>query len=94
MKLKRLLMKSGRPLVRLKVIAVAHDFTDRKQAEQRLHAYQEQLRSLASELAWTAELERRSIAEDLHDQVGQVLSLARNKLEAPPAEPRGPQKAT
>jgi PAS domain S-box-containing protein len=68
----------------------AHDLTARKQAEEQLRAYQEQLRLLASELARSEELERRRIASDLHDHVGQILALAQNKLEAMEQSARRP----
>lgn len=44
-------------------------------AEQRIAAYQRQLRDLASQLSLTEARERRAIAEDLHDHVGQALSF-------------------
>lgn len=48
-----------------------------KEAEQQVQSYQDQLRSLASQLATAQEQERRSIAIFLHDRIGQSLVLAR-----------------
>lgn len=45
-----------------------------------LRRQQDQLRSFASQLSVAEERERRSIATDLHDRVGQLLALARMKL--------------
>jgi len=56
------------------------DITREKQAEEELAAYQENLRSLASELSLTEERERRRLADFLHDDVGQPLALAKIKL--------------
>ncbi len=44
-------------------------------AEQRIEIYQGQLRQLASELSLTEARERRVIAEDLHDHIGQALAF-------------------
>lgn len=57
------------------------DITSRKQAEERLNAYQQQLRSLASELTLTEERERRQIAGGLHDHVRQPLALSKLLLD-------------
>ena len=59
---------------------VARDITERKKAEARLEAYQNELRSLASELILTEARERKKIASLIHDRVGQALSLSRIKL--------------
>ncbi len=56
------------------------DITERKKAETELRAYQEKLRSLASELTIVAERERRKIAVSLHDRVGHALDLAKFKV--------------
>ena len=58
------------------------DITERRQAEERLMAYQENLRSLASELSLVEERERRRIASFLHDQIGQSLAAIRMKFAA------------
>jgi len=57
-------------------------YIHREQAGEKLLAYQEQLRSFASELALTEERERRRIATALHDTIGQTLALSRIKLAA------------
>jgi PAS domain S-box-containing protein len=67
----------GRPAL----LGTAFDITDRKHAEVRLLAYQEQLRSLASELSLTEERERRRMAGYLHDAIAQSLAFAKIKLE-------------
>lgn len=59
---------------------VVRDITDRKQAEQEREVYQQRLRSLTSELALTEERQRREIATELHDQIGQNLAIAKIKL--------------
>ena len=64
------------------VIGVATDITERKRAETQLLAYQERLRSLASELSLAEERERRRIARDLHDRIGQTLAICKIKLGA------------
>ena len=53
---------------------------ERREAEERLFAYQERLRSLASELALAEERVRRRIATALHDRIGQTLALSKVKL--------------
>jgi PAS domain S-box-containing protein len=57
------------------IVDVYDDITERKQAESKLLTYQEKLQSLASELSLVEERERRAIATDLHDQIGQTLSV-------------------
>jgi len=58
------------------------DITDRKKAEEKLIAYQRQLRSLASELSLSEERVRRRIATEVHDNVGQNLAISKMKLES------------
>jgi signal transduction histidine kinase len=62
------------------VYCIARDITKRKKVEEQLHAYQQRLRALASELTLAEEKERRSIAVELHDGIGQTLAFARMRL--------------
>lgn len=64
------------------LIIVGRDITARKTAEEELAAYQEQLKSLAEELCQAEERERRRIAAELHDQLGQTLAFAKIKFNA------------
>jgi PAS domain S-box-containing protein len=63
------------------IVGAGIDVTKRKQAEERLHLYQEQLRSLASELSVTEQRERRRLATDLHDSISQILAISKLKLD-------------
>ena len=56
------------------------DIADRKKVEDRLKAYQKRLRQLASESTLIEEREKRHLATELHDSIGQLLALCRIKL--------------
>ncbi|MDI6741070.1 MAG: sensor histidine kinase, partial [Candidatus Edwardsbacteria bacterium] len=56
------------------------EIQERRRAERRIRNYQNQLKRLTSELALTEEKERRSIAADLHDQIGQSLAIIKMKF--------------
>ncbi|MGD8974086.1 MAG: response regulator, partial [Desulfobacterales bacterium] len=62
------------------ILGMVMDITERKQNEQKIRAYQQRLQALASQLTIAEEKERRAIAADLHDHVGQTLALARMQL--------------
>jgi PAS domain S-box-containing protein len=64
------------------VLVITKDVSERKEAEVKLLAYQEQLRALTSELFLIEEKERRRIASELHDQIGQNLALCKLKVAA------------
>jgi PAS domain S-box-containing protein len=64
------------------VVFIEEDITDRKQAEREILRYHERLKALASQLTVTEEKERRRIAADLHDHVGQSLALARMQIDS------------
>ncbi|MCK5272558.1 MAG: sensor histidine kinase, partial [Sedimentisphaerales bacterium] len=53
----------------------------RLKLEEALRVYQKELRLLASELSLSEEHERRRIAEDLHDSIGQTLAFTHIKLD-------------
>ncbi len=58
------------------------DITDLKNAQNKLLKYQQQLRTLASQLSIAEEQERRRLAADLHDEVGQSLAMIKFNLES------------
>jgi PAS domain S-box-containing protein len=63
------------------IIALFEDITERRESEEKICTYQEQLQSLASELSLTEERERRRLATMLHDHIAQLLVLAKGKFE-------------
>jgi PAS domain S-box-containing protein len=62
------------------LLCIGLDVTERIEAEAERHAYEEKLRSLSAELTETEERERRELATELHDQIGQTLALTKIKL--------------
>jgi PAS domain S-box-containing protein len=58
------------------------EITERKLAQERLLTYHKRLRSLASSLSLAEEQERRRIATEVHDLIGQNLAFAKLKLAA------------
>ncbi len=61
-------------------VFVVQDISARKQVEQAVLDYQRRLKDLAAELTRTEERERRNIATELHDNVGQSLAAMRMQL--------------
>jgi PAS domain S-box-containing protein len=64
----------------VRMMGTVQDMTEIKQAEERILADQAALRSLTSELQLAEERERRRIAGDLHDSIGQILALSKWEL--------------
>lgn len=52
----------------------------RRHAEQRIRRYQRQLRQLVARVSQTEDRERRIIATDIHDNIGQALAMVKMQL--------------
>ncbi len=63
------------------LVFTALDITEKKKAEAKIVLYQQQLKSLAVEMSRTEEKERRQIAADLHDNIGQMLVLSKMNVQ-------------
>lgn len=55
-------------------LGIARDITDRKKAEETMRNYAERLQALSVHLLEVQEAERRFIAQELHDEIGQSLT--------------------
>jgi PAS domain S-box-containing protein len=53
---------------------IVHDITDRKRVEEDLHSYADRLKTTSRRLVEVQESERRLLATELHDRVGQNLT--------------------
>ena len=69
---------AGKPI---RMIGTVHDITERKRAEEALERSGEQLRRLSSQLLEVQENERKRIAGELHDSIGQSLTAIKFGLE-------------
>ena len=64
------------------IMVIARDISEQKKAENQILQYQQSLKDLAIELTYTEEKQRKQIATDLHDDVGQLLASARLQIAA------------
>jgi PAS domain S-box-containing protein len=62
------------------ILEMGIDITEQKRAERKILDDQEQLRALTAELQMVEEGERRKIATELHDSIGQILAFLKIEL--------------
>jgi len=63
-------------------VSVIRDVTEEKRAEEKLDQYRRKLKALAAELTAVEARERRSVAAELHENLGQLLATANMKVAA------------
>ena len=62
------------------IIVILHDNTDRKKAEEEIKKSREELRSLSAHLQIVREEERKILAREMHDEIGQILTSIKMNL--------------
>ena len=63
-----------------RVLVINSDITERKRGEESLVLQREQLRALAERLQSVREEDRKKVARELHDQIGQILTSIKMDL--------------
>jgi signal transduction histidine kinase len=64
----------------MSMLEIIHDITGHKKAEEALEASERRLRTLSFELLAAQETDRRRISKELHDELGQSLTVMKLKL--------------
>lgn len=62
------------------VLSIARDITERKRSEKKLMASHEQFRNLASRIQTIREEERSALAREIHDELGQALTVLKIQI--------------
>jgi PAS domain S-box-containing protein len=70
----RLALQWGKRDQAPRILEINSDITERKRGEELLILQREQLRALAERLQLVREEDRKQVARDLHDQIGQILT--------------------
>jgi PAS domain S-box-containing protein len=78
---------AGRPPL---VLGVVEDITSQKSALEKLNRSQMEVQALASRILLSQEDERRSIARELHDDIGQRLSMVTSEIHLLNSDPGTP----
>lgn len=66
----------------LRMIGIIADISEQKRVEHQLRDYTERSQSLSHRLLEVQETERRALARELHDEIGQVLTAVKLNLQA------------
>jgi PAS domain S-box-containing protein len=66
--------RTGESLQNKRIVITYEDITERKRAEEELERSRQQMRNLSAHLQSVREKERTSIARELHDELGQLLT--------------------
>ena len=72
----------GEDGVLLSVVSVIRDITEQRRTEEKLDQYRRKLRALAAELTAAEVRQRRAIAAELHENLGQLLATSKMKIAA------------
>ena len=70
-------------------VSCLQDITERKLAEEKIKEYSHRLQVLSHRLVKAQETERRHIARELHDEIGQTLTVAEMNLQGALRSPGG-----
>ncbi len=62
------------------ILTIVSDITDRKQLDEELRTNRQRLEMLSRQLITTQETERRHLARELHDEIGQMLTAVKMNL--------------
>ncbi|MDH5561233.1 MAG: PAS domain-containing protein [Deltaproteobacteria bacterium] len=76
--IKRSVFKNGKPVM---ISGVLLDISEKMKMDEELIIDQVQLRSLATDIHLVEEKERRKLASELHDSIGQILTFTKLKLD-------------